>query len=350
MPIDVVVGGQFGSEGKGKVSLSLKRRRADCAFVVRTGGTNSGHTGHDRSGRRLVLRQLPAAAIDGDVDVAFPAGSYIDPDLLLREMALTGLSPDRVHLDRRAHLIRPEHRDAEAASGLVGSIGSTGSGTGAAVASRIARYSPGTVPGVPVEEHPALARFITDVAAKLDQALADGRGVLVEGTQGFGLSVLHGDSWPKATARDTTAAAFLSEAGLPPRRVRDVALVIRAMPIRVAGDSGPLLGETTWEEVRRKSGGDADLAEYTSVTNRLRRVGRFDPAVVRRAIAANDPTLIVLNHLDHVDARVRDGDASSDDARRFIDDVEQGIGRRIDLVGTGPRSLQPVRAEAGGPA
>lgn len=340
MPIDVVVGGQFGSEGKGKVALALKRNRGDYAYVVRPGGTNSGHTGHDAEGRRIVLRQLPAAAIDGGVGVVFPAGSYIDPDLLLREIDAVGLDRDRVHVDRRAQVIRPEHMQAEARSGLVESIGSTGSGTGAAVMSRIARYGPGVVHGMPAEEHQSLLPFLSDVGALLDDALRADRSVLVEGTQGFGLSVLHGDSWPKATARDTTAAGFLSEAGLPPRRVRDVVIVLRALPIRVAGDSGPLEGEISWDEVARASGSANDVAEFTSVTHKLRRVGRFDAGPVRRAIAANDPTVIVLNHLDHIDAAVYGDGPLTERARLFVDSVERDIGRRVDLVGTGPCSLR----------
>lgn len=338
MPIDVVVGGQFGSEGKGKVALWLKRTRSDYAVVVRPGGTNSGHTAFTRDGRRLVLRQLPAAAVDGDVEVVLPAGSYVDPELLLREIALTRINPAKVRIDRRAHVITPEHREVEARSGLVDSIGSTGSGTGAAVMSRIARYGPAFSQGLPVEEHPALAHLVCDASAILHEALSAHGGILVEGTQGFGLSLLHGDTWPKATARDTTASGFLSESGLPPLAVRDVIVVIRARPIRVAGDSGPLAGETNWEEVRQASGSNSDVAEYTSVTNRLRRVGRFDPAIVRRAIAANGPTLIALNHLDHIDARVGTRGMSSK-AEAFLREAEVGMGMPIDLIGTGPDCL-----------
>lgn len=341
MPIDVVVGGQFGSEGKGKVALWLKRKCEDHSIVVRPGGTNSGHTAYDLSGRRLVLRQLPAACVDRDIDIVLPAGSYVDPDILLSEIALTGIDPARIHIDRRAQVILSEHREVEARSGLIGAIGSTGSGTGAAVMSRIARYAPKYTRGISVEEHPALLPFVDDTSTRMSSALSAGEGIIVEGTQGFGLSILHGDNWPKATARDTTAAAFLSEAGLPPRSIRDIVLVIRSMPIRVGGDSGPLTGETDWDEVRLNSGSVHDVAEYTSVTNRLRRVGHFDAATVRRAIAANDPTLIVLNHLDHIDVRVANDPSLSIKASAFLREVEQGIGRKIDVIGTGPECLVP---------
>ena len=86
MPVSVVVGGQYGSEGKGKIALETVRRDTTTTLVVRPGGTNSGHTGFSRTGHRHILRQLPAAAIDGRVGVIIPAGSYVDPLLLLREI------------------------------------------------------------------------------------------------------------------------------------------------------------------------------------------------------------------------------------------------------------------------
>ena len=79
MPVSIVIGGQFGSEGKGKVALEIVRRsHGRNPVAVRVGGPNSGHTAYDRSGSRWVLRQLPAACVDRNVDVVLPAGSYID--------------------------------------------------------------------------------------------------------------------------------------------------------------------------------------------------------------------------------------------------------------------------------
>jgi adenylosuccinate synthase len=167
---------------------------------------------------------------------------------------------------------------------------------------------------------------------------------VVEGTQGFGLSLLQGGFWPKATSRDTTAAAFLAEAGLSPLDVDDVTMVIRCHPIRVAGDSGPLPGQTSWEHIASEAGITEDIRELTTVTARIRRVGRFDPEIVRRAIQANQPTRIVLNHLDYVDPRVRDGSLTAK-AGAFIEAVEADIGHRIDWLGIGPGKImdrQPV--------
>jgi adenylosuccinate synthase len=146
---------------------------------------------------------------------------------------------------------------------------------------------------------------------------------------------IQGGYWPKATSRDTTAAGFLSEAGLSPLDVDDVTLVIRCHPIRVAGDSGPLPGETTWEQIAAEAGITDDISEVTTATGRLRRVGRFDPEIVRRAIQTNQPSRIVLNHLDYIDPRVRDGSLTAK-ARLFVEKIEADIGRQVDWLGTGP--------------
>lgn len=335
MPVSVIVGGQYGSEGKGKVALETVRRDERATLSVRPGGTNSGHTGFARNGRRHVLRQLPASSIDGGVGVIIPAGAYIDPELLEREIAETGINPGMVHVDPRAHVITEPHRQWERESALTESIGSTGSGTGAAVLSRIARYAPAFPRGIPAAELRQLRPFLADTVQLMRDALDKNERVVVEGTQGFGLSPIHGDVWPKATSRDTTASAFLSEVGLSPRDVDDVVLVLRCHPIRVAGDSGPLFGETSWDEIARTSGGPWGKGELTSVTQRLRRVGTFDAGVVCRAISINQPNRIVLNHLDQVDYEVAGGPGLSAKARAFVSDIEAQIGRRVDEVGLG---------------
>ncbi len=332
MPVSVIVGGQYGSEGKGKVALDLVRREPLITTVVRPGGTNSGHTGYGKDGRRHVLRQLPAAAVDRNIRVVLPAGSYIDIKLLYREMRELGISPDLVKIDYRAHVIREEHVEWEANSSLIERIGSTGSGTGAAVLSRLARNPGGFPEGSRVSDHPELQPFIVDTQELLSRALAAGERIVIEGTQGYGLSPLHGEDWPRCTSRDTTAAAFVSEAGLSPLLVDEVVLVLRCHPIRVAGNSGPLYSETTWADITADAGSGADLTEYTSVTSRIRRVGRFDFRLAEKSINANAPTKIVLNHIDYIDRRCRNGLLTSK-ALEFLEEAESKLNRRFHWLG-----------------
>jgi adenylosuccinate synthase len=332
--LTVVVGGQYGSEGKGKIAQYLAVAR-DATAVVRVGGSNSGHTGFSGDGNLHVLRQLPTAALLPDTVCVLGPGSYIDVVVLMRELAETGLDPERLKIDRNAFTITEEDKQAEQTSGIVASIGSTGSGTGAAVARRVGRARP----GLTVRDVSELQPFLTDTTKLLRGMLDTHARVIVEGTQGFGLSVLHSPHYPFATSRDTSAAGAVAEAGLSPRDVDEIALVLRTFPIRVAGDSGPLVGEINWQDVRSESGYEHELSEYTSVTRKLRRVARFDPEIVRRAIAVNQPTLIAMNHIDYVDAECSRLGELTDRAWAFIRDVRAGIGRNVDLVGLGPTAI-----------
>ena len=333
MPVSVVVGGQFGSEGKGKVALEIARRSYEPVAVVRVGGPNSGHTAYDRAGRKRVLRQLPAGCIDRDVDVVLPAGSYIDVDVLRSEIEELDYPRDRIRISGHARIITDQHKQWEAEAGLAGAIGSTGSGVGAAVMASVARGAGNfDLDSFEAAYHADLEPFICDTSDHLRRRLSAGHRVIVEGTQGFGLSLMEGGYWPKVTSRSTTASGALAEAGLSPVDVDDVTMVIRTFPIRVAGDSGPLVDETTWEKIAAKVGRDEDLREYTTVTNRLRRVGHFDPVLVRRALAVNHPTRLVLNHLDYVGTH-DDLDASRSEVGRFVRRVEIDTDREIDWFG-----------------
>jgi adenylosuccinate synthase len=159
----------------------------------------------------------------------------------------------------------------------------------------------------------------------------------VEGTQGFGLSILHSKDYPKVTSRDTTASGFASEAGISPFDIDEIVLTLRAFPIRVHGDSGPMPNEITWRELSSDLGIAPDgLIERTTVTGRPRRIARFHPEIVRKAIAINQPTQIVLNHLDYFTAQSYKENIIPWMA---LKDIEDMIGRTVDYLGLGPESL-----------
>lgn len=333
MPVSIVIGGQFGSEGKGKVALEIATRMR-AAAVIRVGGPNSGHTALRPNGEVCALRQLPASVLWPESVAVLPSGSLIDVDLFLEEVARLGLGPDRVRVSPRATLVTAQDQAAESRDRLPERIGSTGSGTGAALVRRIQRGSTAVL----AADHPKLAPFLQDTNAYLRSLLDEDRRVVIEGTQGYGLSLTHGD-YPKVTSRDVTAGTFVSEAGVSPLDVDDVTMVIRTFPIRVAGDSGDLYGETSWSAIALRAGLPDDYVELTTATRKIRRVGLFEPSLVRRAITMNAPTRIVLNHLDYVSGSVRDGEFDRE-AMDFLADVEAGIGRRVDWVGTGPATLR----------
>lgn len=337
MPVTVIVGGQFGSEGKGKVAHFFAKEMG-ASVAIRVGGPNSGHTVISEKGP-IIFKQLPTAAILPDVQCVLPAGSYLSPAILFEEMKLANLAPSRLTIDPNAVIITSDNLAEERNSKLGTAIGSTQSGTGAAVSARINRL--GNVKLARDDE--SLKPFIRPVTPFLRERLNKNERIIVEGTQGFGLSVLHAQDYPYATSRDTTAAGFVAEAGLSPLDVDDIILVIRAFPIRVAGNSGPLPKEFSWEELTTESGSDSPIIEYTSVTKNKRRVARFDPEIVRQAILYNRPTRIVLNHLDYFDVRNTVFQNFPPKFISFLRLFEEEIGCHITYAGFGPNHLISIQ-------
>jgi adenylosuccinate synthase len=242
-----------------------------------------------------------AACLAPGTKAILPPGAIIDPEIFFREVNELKLAPERVMISHHATVMSDEDRRVERSEGLVDRIGST----------------------------------VGDTGGLMRDALKSNRVIVIEGSQGFGLSLLHGGYYPNATSRDTTAATFVGEAGLSPRDVKDITLVLRAHPIRVAGNSGPLKGETSWSEIAKAAGLPPDYCELTTATKKVRRVGTFDAGLVQRAIEVNNPTRIVLNHFDCVDAKVRTGKFHPR-ALEFLKWIESSINRTIDWIGTGP--------------
>lgn len=330
MPISIVVGGQFGSEGKGKVAHFLALQ-ADVSVAVRCGGTNSGHTVIDKNGDAQIFRQLPTASILSDIDIALCAGSYIDLQILSEELDRAKIDKRRLIIDPFAVIITDNDKKNESICGLIEDIGSTGSGTGSAVISRIQRKSV-----LFAKDIPELSGYIRCVNDELRSRLNRKHRIVIEGTQGFGLSPLHSGYNPFVTSRDTTAAGFLSEVGLSPFDVDEIALVIRAFPIRVGGNSGPLPNEIDWDTISSEIGNGLKICEHTSVTKHIRRVGRFDPEIVRRAIAANNPSVIFLNHLDYLP----NDTLQSNNHSSYSLYVQKCLNRKIDFAGFGRASIE----------
>ncbi len=339
MSVWVVVGGQFGSEGKGKISaiITLQEQIDIC---IRCGGPNSGHSFQKPTGESILLRQVPTGFVRPQTRLLIPAGGLVDLDVLRSEIDSLRLDPGRVGIDRNAMIITEKDREREQQLGLRERLSSTLCGVGSAVARRALRSDDVGLAGEVATTQDWLRPFITDVSAEANIGVDSGRKILIEGTQGSGLSLYHSSSYPKATSRDTNAAGFLSEVGLSPRLVSEIVLVLRTFPIRVAGNqAGPLRDEIAWEQLQDESGSPEPLHEYTSVTHKLRRVGRFDWDEAERAIALNRPTRLALNFVDYLGFANRAASKWEElncQAREFINRLER-FRVPVDYLGTGPR-------------
>lgn len=355
--VDVVVGGQYGSEGKGHICAYLAR---DYDVLLRVGGPNAGHTVLSSSGV-YVYHQLPSGARDVDAELLLGPGMTLRVDDLLKEIEECNIKPERLYIDPQVMIIEDEDISGEV--DLVAKIASTGRGGGAAAARRIMRRTPGAVRLA--RDIPALKPFVGEgpryrgsTTTRLEIAYRQGRSILLEGTQGSGLSIYHGP-YPHVTSRDTNVAGCLAEAGISPSRVRRILMVIRPTPIRVGdpdkGDgkgitSGPLKHEVTFEEIARLAKLDPEElvgTEKTSTTKRKRRVGWFEWDQFRQACNLNAPTDIVLTFADYILAENRAArrfEQLNVDTIKFIEELERIAQAPVSLINTRfPRDLsQPI--------
>ncbi len=337
--VDVIVGGQYGSEGKGQIAAYLA---SEYELLVRVGGPNAGHTVWENPDP-YTFHHLPSGTRrNQDAKLAIGAGAVIRVPTLLKEIAECEVSCDRLSIDPHAAVITDE--DVRAEEKYAKSMGSTGQGVGVATARRILNRNK-KIGSLDIAKNILdLKPFVRPVSDVLDEAFGRNRPVMLEGTQGTGLSLYHGQ-YPYVTSRDTTVAGCLADAGISPSRVRKVVMVCRTYPIRVQSPpgetSGPMSREITWEVVAERSGvplEELKRVEKTSTTRRDRRVGEFDWAQLRRSASLNAPTDIALTFVDYLSSENRSAnrvEQLTQDSLQFVEEVER--------VAAAPVSLMSVR-------
>lgn len=345
--LQVIVGGQAGSEGKGAVAAYLARELRD-GLAIRVAGPNAGHSAVDDNGTKWALRQIPVAAVTNpDANLAIAAGSEIDLQVLTDEIERLEDGGHKIRhrltIDPAATILTRDHQTREQMAGIQTRLGSTSKGIGAARADRIMRLARTVREVAETEDIHGLGQ-VGRVAPIVEAVLRGYGTVQVEGTQGYQLG-LHTDNYPQTTSSDCRAIDMLSMAGISPWadlvRNLQVWVVFRAHPIRVAGNSGPLPNETTWQELNLPE-------ELTTVTRKTRRVGTWDDAWARAAMKANghpsDSIHVALTMLDQVApavagaTTVREIEADKT-ASDFVDQVENAISAEITLVGTSDRTM-----------
>ena len=337
-----IVGMQFGSEAKGSIVQYLSPLVSN---AVRTGAVNAGHTTYHR-GEPHVMRQLPAVWTNPHTQLIIGAGALVSPHVLQAEISKTErIVPieHRLMIDRNAHVIIEDQILDEEKGDLAERIGSTSSrgreGIGVAMADKVLR----SARSVQVKDFGPLKRYAVNTSDYLNEQLEMGADVLVEGTQGYGLSVDHGVI-PNVTSRNATVAALADSIGVQPEYYHtDIIGVTRSYPIRVAGNSGPFAKgseELTWDDMRQLTGNLELPVEKTTVTALPRRIATFSDSQYIEACRVNRPTEIALTFSDYIDQSVyKSGDVSeSKRVMAFIDHLENLYDTPVTLVNTGPDS------------
>jgi adenylosuccinate synthase len=329
----VVVGAQWGDEGKGKL-VDVLAERAD--FVVRyQGGANAGHT-VVIGNAQFVLRQIPSGILHQNVTCVIGNGVVLEPENLFAELdQLHGRGIDttgRLFVSDRAHLVLPYHKLLDAASERSQKLGTTGRGIGPAYEDKYGRRGirvidlrriecaqslltervdranrllamMGSSERARSEDHvellqrlaPRLLPLAADTGLMVHRAIRGGSRVLLEGAQGALLDVDHG-TYPYVTSSNTTAGGAAVGAGIGPTAVNGVLGVVKAYTTRVGNGPLPTEAESPFEERLRELGG-----EFGAVTGRPRRCGWFDATVLRYAARVNGLTGLAVTKLDVLD-------------------------------------------------
>ena len=188
------------------------------------------------------------------------------------------------------------------------------------------------------KDHPDLRPYVGSVGSALEDAYAEGRRILLEGTQGTRLSVHHG-TWPYVTSRETTASGCLADAGISPLRVRRVVMVTRTYPIRVGGTSGPFGEmEINFEVVAQRSGlpiTEITKTEVGTISGNKRRIAEFGWEEVRRASVLNGATDIALTFADYIAAENKNAQTFEQltaETRDFIQKIERITNAPVSLI------------------
>ena len=315
----ILVGGQFGDEGKGKITSYIVMKDKP-KIVVRGGvGPNAGHKVQYK-GKTYGMRQLPCGFVYEKAKVMIGAGVLVDPDVFLKEVEMVN-ARDRAFVDFRCTVIEQKHREEDA--GEVGQkIGTTKTGCGPAWSDRVRRVAK------LAQDEPKLKPFLTDVAKAVNKE----KNVFIEGTQGFMLSVLYG-TYPFVTSKDVSASTIAADVGLGPKSIDNVVMVIKSYTTRVG--NGPLKNEVSIQEAEKLG-----MQEYGTVTGRPRRTSldlHWDD--LRSAAEINSTTYLALTKVDvrfPGNQGVRKYSQLTKEAKKFVENIEKKVGVPVGLIGTGP--------------
>jgi adenylosuccinate synthase len=323
----IIVGAQWGDEGKGLISAYLSAREK-AALVCRSGvGPNAEHGIFiSDDGPYLKVNQMPLGwMLNPQCQVRIGSGVAVNPKILLQEMETFGLH-ERVKVDYRCPIITKEHVKAERTSKGMKNIGSTFSGSGFCRADFILRTAQ------QAKDILELKPFLVDVGQEINQ-VASNEVVIVESSQGTYLSLAVSPDYPNVTSDNTTAMAAADDVLLNWRKISEVILAVKSLPTREGAGS---LGTDEIDQSELLARG---LIEYSSIGGEIRRKGvGINWEMLAYAAEINGATQIALTFCEHYDPNVKnvtEADGITDKIWQLIDRVKAETGIPVTILNTG---------------
>lgn len=381
--VTVVLDSQAGSCGKGKfIGYLALTDGADVA--INNFMSNAGHTFVDENGEKVMTQHLPTSLVNFDTSLVIGPGAAITPRILFEEILKFGkaIGNRKIIINPRAVVIADKHRAIEA---KVLRSGSTFKGCGASQADKVMRQamlfgefwdimnSENCNFGEDDGEYGDLNYVCTcgeweiikehivvmDTMLYINDAIDNGKYVLVEGSQGCDLDINYGLAYPNTTSRQCHAGQLVADCGISPKLVDDIIMIMRPYPIRISNttnlkdddgntiitSSGEYDGaeEITWDIVKERCGAPADVefGEMTTVTKKVRRVFEMNWDRLKYVAKLNRPTMIALNFAQYIDwgaYKCRKYEDLPQAVLDFIAKVEEVTGVPVKLIGTGPNN------------
>lgn len=378
--VTVVLDSQAGSCGKGKFIGYLAK--ADCADVaINNFMSNAGHTFIDENGNEVMTQHLPTSLVNSDTSLVIGPGAAITPHILFEEIIKYKdlIGNRKIIINPRAVVITEKHRQTEAE---ILRSGSTFKGCGASQADKIMRQAMlfgewwdkmcngyydnfednNEFTYICTHEEWKIVKehiMVMDTMMYINDAIDNGKYILIEGSQGCDLDINYGLAYPNTTSRQCHAGQLVADCGISPKLVDDIIIVMRPYPIRISnttnlineyGDaivtsSGDYDGaeEIIWDIIKERCGAPADIefGEMTTVTKKVRRVFEMNWDRLEYVARLNRPTMIALNFAQYIDwgaYKCREYNELPVAVIDFIHKVEEITGVPVKLIGTGPNN------------
>lgn len=331
---NIILGGQWGSEGKGKLAGYLYHTHPEIEITISDFTPNTGHTYIDEKGNKYISKILPIGALFNTVNtILIGPHAVFNVDRLMQDIEDCKKINSRLHVFIHSLASTLTSKDVEFEVRSFNHISSTMQGS---CSPQIAKMMRNPLSCSFAKDNKHLRHMVKNTQELAQVYLKQNKTILIETGQGFDLGLNHGYSWPYVTGRDCMLGRWLDNAGVHPKQLGDTIVALRTYPIRVGNTEGGYSGpcykdqtETTWENISENVG--YDIREYTTVTKRMRRVFTWSNSQIKRMCSLIKPDYAFLNFVNYL--QKNDYNSTIEKIKMLLNDYNCTLA----LLGTGDK-------------